>query len=62
MVALLKQLAERFNKRFTWKYFATSHGKGVVDGIGRQAKSIVRNGVLSKGRAAAIVQSSKDFA
>ena len=26
----------------SWKYFFTSHGKGVVDGIDGRAKSIVR--------------------
>ena len=32
-----------------WKYFATSHGKGVVDGIGGAAQARVREKVKSKG-------------
>ena len=31
----------RSKKVFSWKYFATSHGKGVVDGIGGKAKALV---------------------
>jgi len=27
MAALLKELSGKYNKTFTWKYFATSHGK-----------------------------------
>ena len=44
-----------------WQYFATSHGKGVVDGIGGSAKSLVRQKVMSKGNNAEIVQNSADF-
>ena len=45
-----------------WKYFATSHGKGVVDGIGGAAKSNVHRRVMSKGANARVVQRSCDFA
>ena len=31
-----------------WNYFATSHGKGVVDGIGGTVKRIVWNAVVSR--------------
>ena len=31
-----------------WQYFATSHGKGIVDGIGGAAKSCVRRRVMRK--------------
>ena len=34
--------SEGIDCKVTWKYFATSRGKGVVDGIGRSAKSLVR--------------------
>ncbi|KAK3770821.1 hypothetical protein RRG08_036422 [Elysia crispata] len=42
-----------------WQYFATSHGKGVVDGIGGAAKSAVRKRVLSK--TGPVVQCASDF-
>lgn len=38
----------RHNKPLTWKFFETSHGKGVVDGIGGNAKSVVRKRMLTK--------------
>ena len=44
-----------------WKYFATSHGKGVVDGIGGRAKSLVRQKIMTKGEATT-VQSAVEFA
>ena len=43
-----------------WKYFATSHGKGSVDGVGRRAKSLVLTATKSK--SGCVVQSSQDFA
>ncbi|GFO44238.1 (S)-beta-bisabolene synthase [Plakobranchus ocellatus] len=42
-----------------WQYFATSHGKGVVDGINGAAKSAVRRRLLSKN--GPVVQCAKDF-
>ena len=62
MAAFLKQLSGKYNKTFTWKYFATSHGKGVVNGIGGRAKSLVRSAVMSKQSSAPVVQSASDFA
>lgn len=62
MVKLVSVLSERYGCPVQWKYFATSHGKGVVDGIGGAAKSNVRRRVMSKGANARIVQSSTDFA
>ena len=47
---------------FEWQYFATSHGKGVVDGTGGTAKSLVRSRVMNKAQGALVVQNSKDFA
>ncbi|KAG1714416.1 Mitochondrial coenzyme A transporter SLC25A42 [Nymphon striatum] len=58
---ILYDLAQKFQKDFSWKYFATSHGKGVVDGVGGRAKSLVRQKSMSKDVSHA-VQSSKDFA
>ena len=62
MVKLLHLLSEKYNKKFIWKYFATSHGKGVVDGLGGSAKSLVRTKTKSKGDGAVVVQSSVEFA
>jgi len=61
MVHLIKHLSAKYNKPFTWKYFATSHGKGVIDGIGGRAKSLVRMTVMSKGSGSPVVQNSTDF-
>ena len=47
------------NREITWNFFATSHGKGPVDGIGGMAKRVVSREVMS-GRAS--VQSSQEFA
>ena len=59
---VISTLAKQGNRTVWWKYFATSHGKGVVDGIGGRAKSMVRRAVMSKGPQSPIVQSSVDFA
>ncbi|XP_063219011.1 uncharacterized protein LOC134529157 [Bacillus rossius redtenbacheri] len=61
MVKTIGYLAEKFRKPFTWKYFATPHGKGVVDGIGGNVKRLVRQKMLSQGDGV-IVQCAKDFA
>ena len=58
---LLAIVADKVNGKAAWKYFATSHGKGVVDGIGGRAKLLVRQKTMSKGDDV-IVQSSEDFA
>ena len=59
---ILYDLAQKFQKDFSWKYFATSHGKGVVDGVGGRAKSLVRQKSMSKDDLSQVVQSSEDFA
>lgn len=46
-------------EHFEWNFFATSHGKGSVDGLGGALKRTVRNSVLSK---KAIVENADDFA
>ena len=35
-------------EKFHWNFFATGHGQGIADGIGGEAKSLVRQQVLSK--------------
>ena len=62
MVQVLKDLGEKIEKSISWKYFATSHGKGILDGIGGRAKYLVRQKVMSKSSTPIIVQNSKDFA
>lgn len=34
IVQLLIYLSQKYQIKFTWKYFANSHGKGGVDGVG----------------------------
>lgn len=41
-----------------WSYFATSHGKGAVDGVGAAVKMNIRRKILSR---KIIVRSAKDF-
>ena len=62
VMKLLHQLSTQFQKKFSWKFSATSHGKGVVDGIGGRAKSLVRQKVMSRSSDPTIVQSPKNFA
>ena len=49
------------NNRFLWKFSATSHGKGVVDGIGGNVKSIVQSQSMGKRKDKIIVQDAKFF-
>ncbi|KAG1674786.1 Sodium-dependent noradrenaline transporter [Nymphon striatum] len=44
------------------KFSATSHGKGIIDGIGGRAKYLVRHKVMSKSSTPLIIQNSQDFA
>ena len=57
---ILYELAKDLGIEIRWQCFATSHGKGVVDGIGGSAKCMVRNKTQSK-QGNCIVQSAKDF-
>lgn len=58
IAASIKTLQDKFNKNIIWNYFATSHGKGPVDGIGGSVKRQVRQAVLSHKE---IVQNATDF-
>lgn len=60
IVCTLKYLSKLYNKPLTWKFFATSHGKGVVDGIGGNAKSVVRTKMLRQDGTVR-VNSARDF-
>ena len=59
---LIEKLSLKYNKKFTWKFSATSHGKGVVDGIGGKVKSTVRRKVMSQGKNRMVVQDAESFA
>ena len=48
MRQLTENLSLKYNKPFTWKFCATSHGEGVVDGVGGNVKSTVRRKVMSQ--------------
>ncbi len=61
MVNVLIYFAKKYSKPFTWKYFSTSHGKGVVDAIGGNAKSMVKMQLKSKSAEGKTVNSAKDF-
>ena len=59
---LLFLLSDKLKRNVWWKYFATSHGKGVVDGIGGAAKARVHEQIRSRGPGAVVVQNLFDFA
>ena len=40
MRQLLENLSKKHGKAFIWKFFVTSHGKGVVDGVGEQLSQL----------------------
>lgn len=61
MIHLLGVLSKKYNIPFHWKYFCTSHGKGIVDGIGGRAKYLVRSAMMNQSNDL-VVQSSLDFA
>ena len=53
----LLQIANDRNIDLSWHFFATSHGKGVVDGIGGTVKRLVWSAVL----AGEVCRSAEDF-
>ena len=61
MLHLLQKEFHLNHIKFQWSYFATSHGKGIVDGIGGRAKSLVRTAVMNK-KNDVIVQNGEQFA
>ena len=54
-------MTQKVNGIISWKYFASSHEKCIVDGIGGRAKKIVWRKFMSKNNDV-IVQSPHDFA
>ena len=61
MVAFLLKFTSKYNKNFHWKYFATSHGKEIVDGVSGKAKSTIKTTIFSKINAP-LVHIAEDFA
>lgn len=47
IAALIKVFEQRFNLKIYWNFFATSHGKGCVDGFGATVKNRVKRIVKS---------------
>ncbi|CAL4130964.1 unnamed protein product [Meganyctiphanes norvegica] len=60
-VKIVSNLSKKLKINVQWNYFATSHGKGVVDGIGGSAKALVRSKVKSMSDDSVIIQNSTDF-
>ena len=58
---LMETLSKKYATPFMWKFSATSHGKGVVDGVGGKVKSTVRRKVMSKGKDSLVVQDCESF-
>lgn len=58
IAALIKPFEEIFKIKIYWNFFATSHGKGCVDGIGAVVKNRVRRLMNSRQK---IVNGSSDF-
>ena len=61
MRQLIQNLSLKYNKPFTWKFSATSYGKGVVNGVGGKVKSTIRCKVMSQGKNRLIVQDTESF-
>ena len=62
MQQLIEDLSLQYKKKINWKFSATSHGKGVVDGIDGNGKSNVRPKVMNMKKDRSIVQDSESFA
>lgn len=60
MIQLLHTFQKNLGARISWHYFATSHGKGEVDGVGGTVKMTVWSAVST--RKVEIVTRAKSFA
>lgn len=56
--AMIPQFEKEFGLKIYWNFFATSHGKGCVDGIGAIVKIIVRKHIRARDY---VVNSANDF-
>ena len=58
----MERLSVTFGKKFVWKFSVTSHGKGVVDGVGGNVKQLVHQETMSNGKDRVFVQDAFTFA
>lgn len=58
VAAMIPNLEKFFKIKIIWNFFATSHGKGCIDGIGATTKTIVRKHIRSRD---CIVNNASDF-
>lgn len=58
IAAMIPHFEAEFGLKIFWNYFATSHGKGCIDGIGATAKTIVRKHIRARDQ---IVNCAADF-
>lgn len=58
MAALMSHFEEKFEIKIIWNYFATSHGKGCVDGLGATVKQVVRKHIKARD---IVVNNAADF-
>lgn len=58
IAAIIPIFESKYNIKIFWNYFATSHGKGCVDGIGAIAKTVVRKHIRARD---CLVNSASDF-
>lgn len=58
IAAIIEVFEKRFRKKIFWNFFATSHGKGCVDGLGAVVKKRVRRRITSRKE---IVNCTSDF-
>lgn len=58
MASFIPLMEKEFDIKIFWNFFATSHGKGCVDGIGATTKMIVRKHIRARD---CIVNSANDF-
>ena len=59
---IMECLSQKYEKEFIWKFSATSHGNGVVDGVGGNVKSTVRRKTMSKSSERIVLQDAASFA
>lgn len=58
IASIIHKLETEFGLKIVWNYFATSHGKGCVDGIGATTKITVRRQIKAR---KCIVNNASDF-
>ena len=62
MWQLIENLSRAYKKKIIWKFSATSHGKGVINGTSSNVTSNVRQQVMSLKKDRPIIQDSESSA